>query len=536
VLVANAVEDEGGVMELAKEKTGEKADAAFTYSGAGGDDTHFRASDGAQGPGYYRQIANFPGPPHGLPGYKESHNWVEAFDFFSPLVFDYRWYRVFMTGSTVDAMKMLTEEDLKTDFLAKVKGKKQGECPQGSIWFDANSFFTLFETGVTEFKMGDKGCASIFNYYLTQFVYGNYQDTAIAAGATIVKFPEATASKTGRFPTIATKIFNPSGSSSGGQSQSELVVPVNQGNFVDGLNGGDFRNDNTFAPARHMALAFWMALGAQTEAPNAEMMGYGGRPDDQYFRTGFGCLEMDFASITNNCYFIFVFLTSEKVEYFHTYDDNNFPKLRTSIAGNKWFHVTMILSTIHPGHPGDMVAGADDSAVCPNNKDDTSLCSAILELYVDKLSISIVDWAHGTDTTKAGGTNQAATPGWGVVSPVWSTRVLQVGVELFRRFWLSPPIKVVVSDVPKNHFIYAFPWFGPYDGGLFVCDFTTIPSGNGLFGVAARRELALDALYETMSETVETGCTMPSISPAANGAGLSGSTPGVAATPAGGEE
>lgn len=283
-----------------------------------------------------------------------------------------------------------------------------------------------------------------------------------------------------------------------------------------------------------MTLAFWMALGALSEAPNAEVFAYGARKEDNYFRTGFGCLEMDFTSLTNNCYFIFVFFALQ-TEYFHTYDANNFVGLRAAVAGNKWFHVVMILTTFKPGHPADMAAGESEDTVCPNNKDVQGPCSALLELYVEKVALNIVDWAHGTDTTRPGGTDTATTPGWGNVGNVWANAILlkDTSLEVIRRFWLSPPISctedgmtaVSCGGIIKNSQTYDFPWWGPYREGLFVCDFTTIPSGNGMFGEAPRRALALDALYETMFETVGVGCFSSSITTAtSNGNGGSSAT------------
>jgi len=35
----------------------------------------------------------FPGPVYGLPGYKESHDWLKDLDWWSPLVFDWRYYK-----------------------------------------------------------------------------------------------------------------------------------------------------------------------------------------------------------------------------------------------------------------------------------------------------------------------------------------------------------------------------------------------------------------------------------------------------------
>merc|ERR1712096_16024 len=94
VAISYSLEDSGTIRELGDEQP--------TY-GNGGADTHPPATAGGQGTGYFNTENNFPGPKHGLPGYKESHNWEEDIDLMSPLVFDYRMYRALIQEKVADA-------------------------------------------------------------------------------------------------------------------------------------------------------------------------------------------------------------------------------------------------------------------------------------------------------------------------------------------------------------------------------------------------------------------------------------------------
>merc|ERR1712072_165661 len=146
VLVAHAVEEAATVKEL--------DDAAMRPTlENGGDDTHKAFDNGGESVGYFKRIANFVGPKYGLPGYKESHNWETDFDMMSPLVFDYRWYRALIHEKVVDAAAMSAPA-----------------CPQGNIWFNANTFYTLYKDD-TEFGMGGKACKLIFQVFLQKMVF-----------------------------------------------------------------------------------------------------------------------------------------------------------------------------------------------------------------------------------------------------------------------------------------------------------------------------------------------------------------------------
>jgi len=514
-LVALAVEDAAEVKEM---------DGPGFLTG--GDDTHpayiadpnTAASQGpyAEGTGYYKRMNNFVGPKYGLPGYKESHNWNDDYDILSPLVFDYRFYRALIHKEPSEA-ELMNEEDLKTEFDSDVQKKKAPDCPQGNIWFNANKFYSMYSSD-TSFSMGGNKCPGIFQVYLQK---GLYEGWALSTH-------ENAGSAT--FPTIGSRLFNPVGTSysdTNDPEPSSAYYQVQSGKYViTPVVGGD-RKDNTFSPARHMTIVFWLKFGNFDEAPNAELFAYGGSPNDNYFRTGVGCLNTDMTCAECFCYFIFV-MQAENLEYFHTYEDTNFPYLKTSFAGNSWAHVLMMLTTAVPGGYTNAA-----SVGCPKN-DDPGGCEAILELYVEKTQLRIVDWTHGTRFRRAGGwpadPNQPAEPlnwgksiradMWNIPEPVNNNPGQDVWI---RRFWLSAPqnCKKEGSDtefdynqcgnVPKNGVTWMFPWFGAYMAGIYVCDFASVPSGVGGFGDKSRRELARDAFYDTMSETVNIACshTMP---------------------------
>merc|ERR1711907_826509 len=125
----------------------------------------------------------------------------------------------------------------------------------------------------------------------------------------------------------------------------------------------------------------------------------------------------------------------------------------------------------------------------------------------DKQKIAIVDWTDGTDTTRPGGTGDYSNNGWGkAVDNMWSNKVVHKGTsaEVHRRFFISPAYscdgpgegEYMCGQVPQNSMTWAFPWYGPYLNGIYVCDFVAVPSGQGGFGVYARRQLAIDAFWQ----------------------------------------
>jgi len=476
-LTAHAVEDTAAVAEL---------NEVQPTLANGGDDTHPNFDNGGESVGYFKRIANFVGPKYGLPGYKESHNWETDFDMMSPLVFDYRYYRALIHEPAADAEAM-SEEGLKTHFVGAIEKSEAPNCPQGNIWFNANTFYVLYKDD-TEFGMGGKACKLIFQVFLQKMVFRGDPIVVHKTGS-------------GPFPTVGTKLFNPSGARN--EHLTKAFFQIGQAQYAETPNANAFRTDNTFSPARHMTIVFWLQVAPQGKAPNAELFNYGGVKSDHYFRTGFGCITEDLT--TSACYFIWVF-TAAKPEYFHTYNDDNFPKLNAALGGSAWGHVLMMLSTKMPGFPKDHAEG---EAVCPNNGAGGAECHAILECYVNSVEIKIVDWAHGTDT------DRASKNSWGAELPsgIWEGKETKLGRDdIERRFWIAPandceaegPSKC--GGISKNGMMFDFPWFGAYKQGLYICDFASIPSGAGAFGLKARRTIAKNAFWEVMRETVGIAC------------------------------
>merc|ERR1711964_526168 len=90
-----------------------------------------------EGTGRFKKTANFPGAPYGLPGYKESHDWVNDIDYFSPLIFSWQFYAAEykLTGKT--------EAEVKTDWLnVGLKADAQyPNCRQGNKMFSLNMYY-----------------------------------------------------------------------------------------------------------------------------------------------------------------------------------------------------------------------------------------------------------------------------------------------------------------------------------------------------------------------------------------------------------
>merc|ERR1711988_722233 len=149
----------------------------------------------------------------------------------------------------------------------------------------------------------------------------------------------------------------------------------------------------------------------------------------------------------------------------------NFEPMNKAFMNNKWAHVIMMLTTRNPGFVPDVEAGEG----CPNNKLlGGNICYGSLHLYVKKMD-------------------------------------KLTGLPVERRFFVAP-VQSCDSDVnrcgeiPQNALKFAFPWHGAYKTGVWFCDFHAVPSGEGAFGNQARRELAINAFYEIMSETKALAC------------------------------
>lgn len=484
IVVVYSLEEGAGVSELEDERP--------TY-GNGGHDTHPPASEGGEGTGYFNTQNNFPGPKHGLPGYKESHNWEEDVDLMSPLVFDYRMYRALIQESVSDASGM-SEEALKTHWMNAVEANKYDKCPQGHIWFDANAFYELHKTD-QELAMGGSSCKLIMKSYLEKGVFSGAAKSKHQAGL-------PTGAK--GFPTFGTKLFD--GVNQATNTISKSYFEVKNGLYFRTPNNNEPKLDNSFSPARHMTLAFWMQVAPQAKAPNAELFTYGGKESDNYYRTGFGCVTKDISDNDDSkCYFIMVFEQISRTEYFHTYAEANFRAMRQAFMNNQWAHVVIMLTTRNPGFVPDVASGEG----CPNNELlGGNVCYGSLHLWVNKQEIGLVDWNEGTDTTYAKAWNDA------VVARIWERKQDRVegGLIVERRFFVSPVQSCEDNDlnacgeIGLNNLKWAFPWAGSYKTGVWFCDFTAVSSGNGGFGNSGRREIARDAFFDIMSETKAIAC------------------------------
>jgi len=81
---------------------------------------------------------NFPGTPYGKPGYKESHNWEQDTDWFSPLVFKWKYY------AAQYGLKGKSEEAVKKDWMTNVINKKDTkypDCRVGSPTFSPQTYY-----------------------------------------------------------------------------------------------------------------------------------------------------------------------------------------------------------------------------------------------------------------------------------------------------------------------------------------------------------------------------------------------------------
>jgi len=455
----------------------------------GGDTTHVASANGGEGFGYWKSDNNFPGPKYGLPGYKESHNWETDVDSSSPLVFDHHMYQALINVKP-SAAALMSESALRVHFNKAVNDNKAPFCPQGNVWFNANKYYEMHKKK-PEFSMGGSSRSLIFKVYITQGVFQGWETSRHVVS-------------NDKFAPIGSKLFNPTGGSKKGSSNA--LFQVKAGQYFDTPAPGFGRTDNTFSPARHMTLVFWMQVAAQAKAPNAELFAYGGAQSDNYFRTGFGCIAASIADKATNCYFITVFQAGATKEYFHTYNKDNFGLIRAAFGGQKWAHVVYMLTTASPGFEGDGVKGCPSNGVSPESGAASSSCNGALFLYVNKAAVKLVDWNDGTSTKYAPKWKGPVTGSNMNPDPVWKNPKPKGDNGVFRRFWVSPPNNVAASGITNNELKWDFPWTASYAGGIYFCDFTAIPSGQGGFGVSERRVIAMSAFFQQMSKTRSTNC------------------------------
>jgi len=119
-------------------------------------------------------VFEFPGPPAGLPGYKISHDWENAVDIFSPLVFRDAYYTANYAkkGGMVAAKKSWNES---------LRNKKYPNCDQGVSSFSANQYLRA-NVGKTGFlEKGTPACIDIVKHFLTVGVYNGLRTYSAAA-------------------------------------------------------------------------------------------------------------------------------------------------------------------------------------------------------------------------------------------------------------------------------------------------------------------------------------------------------------------
>merc|ERR1711990_185509 len=114
-----------------------------------------------QGP----SIHNMAGAPYGLPGYKESHDWVNDVDIFSPLVFDWEFH-----GASLDT-PVTTQIESKTAWETYVNDASilYPNCRNGNEKFDLNYY-------MAEKQLTDQSCGEGLRNYLSTGIYDGYGD------------------------------------------------------------------------------------------------------------------------------------------------------------------------------------------------------------------------------------------------------------------------------------------------------------------------------------------------------------------------
>merc|ERR1711998_611600 len=311
-IAVSAIGDHEAVTELLQDDEGRTPTMAN-----GGLDTHPDFNDVTnhkeQATGFYKDIPNAPGPRHSLPGYKESHNWEGDTDFFSPLVFDWMYYRAKYLKGTED--EITTKKDWLTNVIEKMdaNGKpdplKAPNCRQGTAGFGINEYNEA-NKDKTDIKLLGGNCKDLLSHY---------QKTGIFASYPLVKNPP-------KFDDVSVQLLKPL---MGRSSDKSPIFQAGKGTHFEGLALGGAVNPNAFVASRHMLLQYWMRVKASQELPLGEYMGYGGKRADSYFRSGFGCLDAKF----EKCFFIFAFGAASGEEYFHSFNDENFETKQLAFAG-----------------------------------------------------------------------------------------------------------------------------------------------------------------------------------------------------------
>jgi len=120
-------------------------------------------------------IHNMAGAPYGLPGYKESHDWVGEIDVFMPAVFNWRFY------AASEGLTDQSEIEVKTHWRDTGLARSYPNCPKGIAMFNLNRYSELNSVVATDANINGN-CMKLLNNYLTT---GIYEGLSGAAGFTV---------------------------------------------------------------------------------------------------------------------------------------------------------------------------------------------------------------------------------------------------------------------------------------------------------------------------------------------------------------
>merc|ERR1711907_326464 len=127
----------------------------------------------------------FPGPVYGLPGYKESHDWLKDVDWWSPLVFEWRYYKARCAEGCVklgtkdekgDPLKDMDEGQVKKYWLEKGMDNGDVATPNFSCEYYVTSNEDLHETLLDENKVPK--CKKAVQQFLTDGLFDGLSGTS----------------------------------------------------------------------------------------------------------------------------------------------------------------------------------------------------------------------------------------------------------------------------------------------------------------------------------------------------------------------
>jgi len=135
-------------------------------------ETAFDENAGENGP-----TSLFPGPTYGLPGYKESHDWLEDLDWWSPLVFDWRYYKARCADGCNggDALKDMSEGAIKKYWFETGMDKDDVASPTFNCEYYVMQNDELHEQLLDEEKK--VRCKKAVKHFLTSGVFDGLSGT-----------------------------------------------------------------------------------------------------------------------------------------------------------------------------------------------------------------------------------------------------------------------------------------------------------------------------------------------------------------------